>query len=114
GCRESFKPGCPRPMGLLPWRYPSVDCVVSNMILHVNGCDVIVQKKVIKPGLMNTLVKQSVSYLAELGLPATPVRFIRPRGLPYFLSDTLDLASVTLAEQVLVLAIDQEAGRSPA
>lgn len=63
---------------------------------------------------MHRLAHQAVKYLRDLGLPATGLSRRRGRALPYYMADAFELLELQIADQPVLLAIDQEPGRSPA
>lgn len=63
---------------------------------------------------MHQLAHQAVRYLHDLGLPATELKRRHGRALPYHIADAFDLVELDIAGQPVVLAIDEEAKRSPA
>lgn len=63
---------------------------------------------------VHRLAHQAVKYLHDLGLPATALEKHRGSALPYYMADAFELVELDIASQPVVLAIDQEAKRSPA
>lgn len=63
---------------------------------------------------VHPLARRAVTYLAELGFPATEPNRHRGKALPYHLADAFELVTLEIAGQPVLLAIDQGAERSPA
>ena len=63
---------------------------------------------------VHQLAHQAAQYIQDLGLPATALKEHRGRALPYYIADAFELAGLNIAGQPVVLAIDEEAQRSPA
>jgi hypothetical protein len=63
---------------------------------------------------VHRLAHQAVRYLHDLGLPATEPKRHRSGALPYYMADAFELVELDIAGQTVVLAIDDEAERSPA
>ena len=62
---------------------------------------------------MHRLARQAVSYLQDLGLPATDPSRRHGKALPYYIADAFDLVNLDIADQPVTLAIDHEVERSP-
>lgn len=63
---------------------------------------------------VHPLARRAVTYLDELGLPATEPNRRRGKALPYHLADAFELVTLEIAGQPVLLAIDQGTERSPA
>ena len=72
------------------------------------SCENTVMGAIVQP-----LARQAVSYLRDLGLPATEAGKPRGKALPYHFADAFELLQLDIASQPVLLVIDEDAGRSP-